>query len=256
MAQDDASQKTGSDSGDGLHRPNLPDNSSPEAIEFTRIIERLGELLRGGPKIDWPESRKRCAEILEELALGCEKSAALGKRLDGASFIKGGDEHLLARHSADGETPRVYKLTYGENFGCFSRFFPKDPELTGRHFFAEGNADPFFYLGRWVYLNSITHYQTRYEGILPPLQGGVLPLICVSQPELPKENPSPWEIERALARFGYLRISHETFIEKNSGILLTDVAPRNVRIVDGIPALFDVLAQKASDQIRRWAFPV
>jgi hypothetical protein len=34
-----------------------------------------------------------------------------------------------------------------------------------------------------------------------------------------------------------------------SGILLTDAAPRNVRIVDGAIALFDAIASLASDEV-------
>lgn len=143
-------------------------------------------------------------------------------------------------------------MTYGENFGCKSRFLPSDPELTGQHFYAEVNADPFFYLERWIYLNSITRYQTRYEGLLPPLEEGALPLICISQEKLPPGNPSERNIETTLKKYGYLKISRNTFFEKGSHILLTDVAPRNVRIHEGVPALFDVIAEKASERVYQW----
>ncbi|MEI9894396.1 MAG: hypothetical protein WDN28_11065 [Chthoniobacter sp.] len=44
---------------------------------------------------------------------------------------------------------RVYKFTHGDNFGCRSYFSQVDPELIG-HFHGETNADPFFYLRRWM----------------------------------------------------------------------------------------------------------
>ena len=65
---------------------------------------------------------------------------------------------------------------------------------------------PAVYLWRWVYLNSIGSYQTRYEGILPPAKPGQLPRICISQAVLPAENPTEDEIKRALAEYGFAKI--------------------------------------------------
>lgn len=229
-------------------------NPSPETVGFKEIARKLGELLRGCLHVDWSEDRNRCAEVLEELAQGCEKSQLLTERLAGTRYVRGGDEHkLLDFQSGQNEPRRVYKVTFGESFGCKSCFIPSDPDLMGRHFYAEVNSNPLFYLERWIYLNSITNFQTRYEGILPPPEGGTLPLICVSQEMLPQGNPSEVEIETALGRYGYIKISQNTFFERNSHILLTDVAPRNVRIYEGIPGLFDVIAEKASPRVCEWA---
>jgi len=237
-----------------MYRSHSAQDSSPEAHEFYGIIKRLGDILQRRPEIDWSEDRKWCAEVLEELARGCEKSLLLEEKLSGCRYLRGGDEHLLVDYGAGEEPPRVYKVTYGENFGCKSRFIAADPDLTGKHFHAEVQSDPLFYLNRWVYLNSITGYQTRYEGILPPPVDGTLPLICVSQKRLPEINPKDEKtIEAALSLYGYVRISKDTYLEKDSHILLTDAAPRNVRINEGLPALFDVIAEKASERVVTWA---
>ncbi len=236
-----------------MHCSDPTTNPSPETIEFEGIARRLGELLRGCLQVDWSENRDRCAEILTDLAQECQKSAFLEEKLEGARYVRGGDEHKLLEFQSVNEPARVYKVTFGENFGCKSRFIPSDPDLTGQHFYAEVNANPLFYLERWIYLNSITSYQTRYEGLLPPLEGGTLPLVCISQQKLPPGNPSEREIETALRKYGYLKISRNTFFEKKSHILLTDVAPRNVRISEDIPALFDVIAEKASERVSEWA---
>jgi hypothetical protein len=46
----------------------------------------------------------------------------------------------------------------------------------------------------------------------------------------------------------------DAFLNPHSRILLTDAAPRNVRIVNGSIALFDAIASFASDEICAWAF--
>ena len=148
---------------------------------------------------------------------------------------------------------RIYKITHGDNFGCRSHFSKSDPELTGRHFHGTGNADPFFYLTRWWLLNQITRYQTRFEGFLLPAHSGHLPRICISQPELDRREPNRNHIRNALKDFGFVEISEDAYLNSDTRILLTDAAPRNVRIVDGIPVPFDAIAQIASDELLTWA---
>ena len=169
----------------------------------------------------------------------------------GVPYFVGGDEHLVFRSSA--APGRIYKLTHGDNFGCRSYFSPHDPELTGRHFHGTGNADPFFYLERWRLLNAIGGYQTRFEAFLPPEKPGWLPRICISQPELDGENPSRREIREALAQYGFNEISEDAFLDFETGVLMTDVAPRNIRIVEGIPVPFDAITQMATPRILEWA---
>ena len=168
----------------------------------------------------------------------------------------GGDEHHIIRVESDPD--RVYKLTHGDNFGCRSYFSPYDPELAGRHFHGTGNADPFYYLQRWLLLNSMSEYQTRFEGVVPPVSAGHLPRFCISQPVLPPQtptrvNPTEEEITTALARYGYCKISGDAFLNEETGILLTDAAPRNVRIIEGAIILFDALAELATDRVIEWA---
>ena len=98
-------------------------------------------------------------------------------------------------------------------------------------------------------LNHLGDYQTRFEGFLPPEENLRLPRICVSQPTLDTPNPTREEIRDLLKSFGFLPISLDAFLNFESGILLTDAAPRNVRIVDGAIALFDAIASIASDEV-------
>jgi hypothetical protein len=170
--------------------------------------------------------------------------------LAGREYFVGGDEHHVIRVSSDAD--RVFKLTHGDNFGCRSYFSPVDPELIG-HFHGETNADPFFYLTRWGLLNSISGYQTRFEGFVHSERPGWLPRICVSQPVLPGENPTPAQIREALAKYGFREISTAAFFQPEIRVLLTDAAPRNVRIVDGIPIPFDAIAQIPSGKLLNWA---
>ena len=105
-----------------------------------------------------------------------------------------------------------------------------------------------------MHLNSISEYQTRYEGILAPERDGHLPRICVSQPFIERaHDPSEEEIEEALVRYGYRKISAEAFLNDENGILLTDAAPRNVGIERGIPTPFDAIAEIAPRRVLDWA---
>ncbi len=102
-------------------------------------------------------------------------------------------------------------------------------------------------------LNHLGSYQTRFEGVLPPEEGHLIPRFCVSQPVIEAENPTPVEIELALASHGFEKIGMDAFLNFQLRILLTDAAPRNVRIVDGSIALFDAIALIATDTIVDWA---
>lgn len=227
-------------------------DASSETRELDEILRKLGGFLQGNAQIDWQEDRKRCADLLRRLAEDCEKSLSLSERLREAVTETGGSEHLIIR--LESEPARVFKTTFGDNLGCRSDFYGLDPELTGKHFHATGNADPFFYLHRWVHLNSISEYQTRYEGVLAPERHGHLPRICVSQPFIERtRDPSEQEIEQALLPYGYRKISADAFLNDENGILLTDAAPRNVGIERGIPTPFDAIAEIAPRRVLEWA---
>ena len=230
--------------------PESPKDASAETVELDRIARHVGELLQGNAPIDREGSRQRCHDVLRELGSCCEKSTRLRHRIASAVTVVGGSEHLLIR--LPDEPERFFKATFDDNFGCKTEFFESDPELTGRHFHASGNADPIAYLWRWIYLNSIGRYQTRYEGILPPAKPGQLPRICVSQAVLPAVNPTDDQVKHALSKYGFARICTEAFLHEDSGILLTDLHPRNIRIVDGEPVPFDAIAEFASERVLEW----
>jgi hypothetical protein len=224
-------------------------DSSPENRELASIIRELEGILPGGPEIDWERLRGRCGEVLREITRTSTKSRELTALIGGAEYFVGGDEHHIIR--VDSEPDRVYKVTHGDNFGCRSYFSPEDPELRG-HFHGETNADPFFYLKRWLLLNSIGAYQTRFEGFVPSEKPGWLPRICISQPELPGSNPTPREIRVSLQQYGFLEVSEAAFFHPEALLLLTDAAPRNVRIIEGIPAPFDAIAWTPSGKVLEW----
>jgi hypothetical protein len=169
---------------------------------------------------------------------------------EGREFIVGGDEHHVV--NVPSEPDRVYKFTHGDNFGCRSFFSPHDPDFTGKHFHGTGNADPFFYLRRWRILNFLCPYQTRFEGLLPPEHPQWLPRICISQPKLGGENPDFADIRSAMERYGFTEISEYAYLHAKTGMLLTDVAPRNVRVIEGVPIPFDAIATLAGPEVLDW----
>jgi hypothetical protein len=101
-------------------------------------------------------------------------------------------------------------------------------------------------------LNTLGEYQTRYEGLLWPQEDLFVPRICVSQPFLESENPSESEIAESLSRYGYQRISVDTYLNGRTNILLSDAAPRNVRIINGVPVPFDAIASFATPEVLAW----
>lgn len=186
------------------------ENSSTENRELGEILRKLEGLHLNGSPIDWQESRQRRGDALAALLTGCPKSRCLSSLLEGTEYEVGGDEHHLVR--VEEEPERVYKITHSDSFGCFSQFLPSDPELSGRHFYATVNDDPRIYIRRWMLLNTLGEYQTRYEGFLWPQRDLLVPRICVSQPFLESDNPSEDEITTSFAPYGYHRISADTYL--------------------------------------------
>lgn len=228
-----------------------PDSfSDPETRELAEVLWRLEGLMPSDPDLDWKESRQWNCKVLQELFQSDDKTDRLINLLDGAEYEEGGDEHLLIR--VDEQPSRIYKITYGDNFGCYSKFDPIDPELTGKNFNATGNSCAKFYIKRWILLNSIGGYKTRFEGILPPEKPGWLPRICISQPWLDGSNPDSNTISLLMPRAGFIEISKESFYHRDSKILLTDVAPRNARIATNHIIPFDAIAEIASQEVVGW----
>lgn len=162
----------------------------------------------------------------------------------------GGDEHnnfILEDYSS-----RIFKITHNNSFGCKVLFDPIDSELTGKNFIAQGNDCPHFYLRRWQLLNSISDYQVKLEGIISPERPGWMPRICISQPFIEGKNPTQDEITEALAKYDYFEVSRGAYYNASSNILLTDTFKRNVRIVNGEPALFDAIASEPTGEALEW----
>jgi len=238
------------DASQGFPYPDPDLVPDPENRELEGILWRLERFLPGNREVDWKESRRRNIEALGEIQRDI-KSERLIALLDGIEYKVGGDEHLLFHVESD--PGRVYKSTYQDSFGCRSVFDSIDPDLTGKYFNATLNDDPLFYLRRWILLNSLGGYKTRFEGILPPEKEGWVPRICVSQPWLAGENPDPRDISRLMQRAGFLPLGLDAFYLAEAGLLLTDAAPRNVRVSMGFPVPFDAIAEIASPEVEAWA---
>ena len=80
-----------------------------------------------------------------------------------------------------------------------------------------------------------------------------MPRICMSQPVLDAPNPSRKDIRENLAAYGFENISEDAFLHFENRILLTDAAPRNVRLVEGTLALFDAIASLVANKVYEWA---
>ena len=166
--------------------------------------------------------------------------------------LSGGDEHTLFFDSSGDQ--RVYKTTFGDNFGCTVAFYPLDPDFTGRHFFAKGNDNLLTYLERWETLNRLGDYQTTLEAIIPcPRKGPLnLPRVCISQPILPKENPTESQLRTAFSELDFQHVSEGAYYRPEDNVLLTDAFPRNVRVVNDLPVPFDAIATVPDKDLKSW----
>ncbi|GAA5495507.1 hypothetical protein Rhal01_01682 [Rubritalea halochordaticola] len=231
-----------------------PDKQKNASSPQGRLEEVLGELRcvsQGCRSLSWQEAEKIHNEALRSFASTHSLSEALQSSLESEvdAFV-GGDEHN--NFTLENYSSRVFKITHSNSFGCKVRFDPFDPELTGKNFIAQGNDCPHFYLRRWQLLNSISDYQVQLEGILSPERAGWLPRICISQPYIAGKNPSQDEITQSLVKYNYLEVSRGAYYNLETNILLTDTFPRNVRIVDGEPALFDAIASEPCGETLDW----
>jgi len=211
----------------------------------------LGRVSQSSRNLGWQEARESYRLSLETLHSGFAISKSLTSDFEkGVEAYIGGDEHTNLRLSSIPD--RIYKITSNDQFGCSVIFDPYDLEFTGRNFIARGNDDPWFYLERWRLLNSIGDYQTRIEGLITPERNGWLPRICVSQSVLPGVNPTQNEITESLLPFDFHLVSLGAYHSPARNILLTDAFPRNIRIQNGIPALFDAIASTPSPEASDW----
>ncbi len=226
-------------------------DSNAEDRQLERTLRQLGRVSQSSRTLGWKEARESYIEALALEARHFPVSERLLKEFeqDTTAFI-GGDEHVNLLIKSDRE--RVYKITKDDSFGCCAYYNLSDHEMTGDHFIARTNDDPWFYLERWNLLNQINEYSTRLEGFLEPERPGWAPRICVSQPFLDEENPTVSEINESLLPYGFRHVSNGAYYSTEQNILLTDAFPRNVRIQGHIPVPFDAIAQTPPDHIRDW----
>jgi hypothetical protein len=227
---------------------NAKADSHAEDDQLAHLLRELGESLRSDSPLDWRESWRRSNDVLGRFYQSSPQCRRLSESLRGQSLERGGAEHQIIRLPSHPD--RYFKTTYGGAFGCRTELFPSD--LDELYFHAASNGDPLFYFERWRLLNSISYYQTKFEGILPPETEGGLYRICVSQPAVVTANPTETQIAQALAAFGFKKVCPNTYFSEEDNLLLTDAAPRNVRVIEGIPVPFDAIAEIATGPLLDW----
>ncbi len=226
------------------------------------ILRQLGRVSQSSREVSWQKARENYREILTSLAPTYQaKKGSVAYQINDLNLdaFTGGDEHILISvdDTSDSSeeipyTSRIYKITHSECFGCKVLFDPEDTELSGKHFHAQGNYDPWLYLKRWQLLNSISSYTTRFEAIIAPEQPNWPPRICISQPYIPGEPPSQTIITEAFMKFNFHPVSLGAYYSHERDILLTDAFPRNVRIWQGAPVPFDAIAINPNAEMKTW----
>ncbi|MEO8614096.1 MAG: hypothetical protein ABI600_03065 [Luteolibacter sp.] len=220
-------------------------------------IPEMGSILSKCSEIGWKAFEEKCCEYLLARLAGtpadAESKFKVTRELHHQVDFEGGDEHHLAL-SANEEARRVFKWTYGNNFGLLLKVYEIDPQGMNQNVISSGNPDPCYYLRRWIILKNIGPPVTRFEGLLPPdfLNGERLPRLSISQRMLPPENPSYQEIINAFHKIGFIEVAENAYYRENDNILLGDAAPRNVRIVNGVIIPFDAVAEQPSGNAKEW----
>lgn len=95
----------------------------PENYHFAKVIRGLERFCEDGSRLDWPESRQRQGDLLNQFVESEPdlQGEELAKRISGQSYEVGGDEHHLVYLADDPE--RIYKITHSDCFGCRPVFF-------------------------------------------------------------------------------------------------------------------------------------
>lgn len=229
-------------------------------LTFRSCVEALpemGEILSGCGEVGWKAFGERCCEYLMG-SLGkipgiAERNLKAGIIPHDRTDFIGGDEHYISLPNSEAEG-RVFKWTYGDNFGLCLKVYEIDPDGMNRHVISTGNPDPRYYLNRWIILNRIAPPITRFEGLLPPdfRKGEKLPRLAISQRILPPENPTLQAIIRGFRDIGFIEVSEHAYYRTEDNILLGDAAPRNVRFESGTIIPFDAVAENPSGAAREW----
>jgi hypothetical protein len=220
-------------------------------------LPEMGEILSGCGEVGWKAFGERCCQYLMA-SLGAasgvsQKELNIISLADRRTDFIGGDEHYISLPNSESEG-RVFKWTYGDNFGLCLMVYEIDPDGMNRHVISTGNPDPRYYLNRWIILNSIAPPITRFEGLLPPdfRKGEKLPRLAISQRMLPPENPSHRHIVKGFRDIGFIEVSEHAYYRIEDNILLGDAAPRNVRFESGTIIPFDAVAEHPHGAARDW----
>jgi len=223
----------------------------------TDSLPEMGEILSRCGEIGWKAFGERCCEYLMG-SLGkipgiTDRSLNAGILPHDRTDFIGGDEHYISLPDSESEG-RVFKWTYGDNFGLQLKVYEIDPDAMNQHVISTGNPDPRHYLNRWIILNNIGPPITRFEGLLPPdfLKNEKLPRLAISQRMLPPENPTYQAIVNGFREIGFIEVSEHSYYRVEDNILLGDAAPRNIRFEDGVIVPFDAVAQQPSGAARQW----
>lgn len=228
------------------------EDACPENRDIAGVLRELGGVCRGDATIHWADGDQRWQEGLQRLERLRASGHELHQFFSDLHAAHVGHEHEI--FVVPNEPERVFKVTLNGAYGCRLRFCPKDPDLEERFFQPEVSLDPRSYLLRWMLLNAVTDFRTRLEAIMPPTSNVRELRVCVSQPILPRGNPSDGQIAESLAEVGFGRIGRDSYINFGARIVLGDLGPRNARLVDGVFVPFDAIAEFVDPTVLNWAF--
>ncbi len=109
-------------------------------------LPEMGEILSGCGEIGWKAFGKRCCEYLMgslgEIPGIADRNLKAGIIPHGRTDFIGGDEHYISLPDSDTQD-RVFKWTYGDNFGLCLKVFEIDPDGMPRGT-SESKTEPSF----------------------------------------------------------------------------------------------------------------
>ena len=197
-------------------------------------LESSADFTRGGgaptPDHDATEQARseRLATEQRRLLEWASANGRLTRRSTFPEMARGGEHSVFFSRARR----RYYKVTlpnrhkgYGIALGSYSR-----------------GATPSEYLDRCQLQNELFGDDIRLEKIV---ENGGFPKILISQPALEGELPSQSEIDELMSGGGYQRITQGAYYERNRGVVVVDLFPRNaLKTRNGQLCPFDPVIQR------------
>lgn len=183
----------------------------------SRALESSADFTRGScpPAPDHDATHQareiRVAEEQKRLLEWAFANGRLSRKSRLPEFAQGGEHGVYFAKSKR----RYFKITlpkkhlgYGIALGSYSR-----------------GATPSEYLDRWVLQNRLFQDDIQLERIV---ENGGIPRIIISQPSLIGQHPNQVLIDELMVGGGYQRLGEGAYYNKEEGLLVFDLMPRNV----------------------------